>query len=559
MGPPRSLKDRAILLVLAATDKHGARLCMEPDSGLGRRSMLSRPYWLRGAMNDILGRLEEKRAAARVGGGTRRIDAQHSRGKLTARERLEILLDPDSFEEWDMFVEHRTHDFGIDAHKIPGDGVVTGYGTVNGRLVFVFSQDFTVFGGSLSEAHAEKICKIMDQAINVGAPVIGLNDSGGARIQDGVASLAGYAEVFERNVLASGVVPQVSLIMGPCAGGAVYSPAMTDFIFMVKDTSYLFVTGPEVVKTVTHESVTQEELGGAVTHTTRSGVADLAFANDIEALIELRRFIDFLPASNRAQPPVRPTTDPSDRAEASLDTLVPGSANKPYDMKELIEKVVDDGDFFEIQPDFARNILIGFARMEGSTIGIVANQPMVLAGCLDIDSARKAARFVRFCDCFNIPIVTFVDVPGFLPGTTQEYGGIIKHGAKLLFAFAEATVPKVTLITRKAYGGAYDVMSSKHLRGDINFAWPSAEIAVMGPKGAVEIIFRTDLGDRAAIEARTEEYREKFANPFVAASRGFIDDVIRPRETRPRLCRALAMLRGKQLANPPKKHDNIPL
>jgi propionyl-CoA carboxylase beta chain len=510
-------------------------------------------------MQKILDRLEEKRAAARAGGGTRRVEAQHRRGKLTARERIELLLDPGSFEEWDMFVEHRSHDFGIAEHKIPGDGVVTGYGTVNGRLVFVFSQDFTVFGGSLSEAHAEKVCKIMDQAMNVGAPVIGLNDSGGARIQDGVASLAGYAEVFERNVLASGVVPQVSMIMGPCAGGAVYSPAMTDFIFMVKDTSYLFVTGPEVVKTVTHETVSQEELGGALTHTTRSGVADLAFENDVEALIELRRFIDFLPASNRAQPPLRPSADPADRVELSLDTLVPSSPNKPYDMKELIEKVVDDRDFFEIQPDYARNILIGFARMEGSTIGIVANQPMVLAGCLDIDSARKAARFVRFCDCFNIPIVTFVDVPGFLPGTAQEYGGIIKHGAKLLFAFAEATVPKVTLITRKAYGGAYDVMSSKHLRGDLNFAWPSAEIAVMGPKGAVEIIFRSDLGDVAAIAARTEEYREKFANPFVAASRGFIDDVIPPRGTRRRLCRALAMLRGKQLSNPPKKHDNIPL
>jgi propionyl-CoA carboxylase beta chain len=510
-------------------------------------------------MHKILDRLEEKRAAARAGGGTRRVEAQHRRGKLTARERIELLLDPGSFEEWDMFVEHRSHDFGIAEHKIPGDGVVTGYGTVNGRLVFVFSQDFTVFGGSLSEAHAEKVCKIMDQAMNVGAPVIGLNDSGGARIQDGVASLAGYAEVFERNVLASGVVPQVSMIMGPCAGGAVYSPAMTDFIFMVKDTYYLFVTGPEVVKTVTHETVTQEELGGALTHTTRSGVADLAFENDVEALIELRRFIDFLPASNRAQPPLRPSADPADRVELSLDTLVPSSPNKPYDMKELIEKVVDDRDFFEIQPDYARNILIGFARMEGSTIGIVANQPMVLAGCLDIDSARKAARFVRFCDCFNIPIVTFVDVPGFLPGTAQEYGGIIKHGAKLLFAFAEATVPKVTLITRKAYGGAYDVMSSKHLRGDLNFAWPSAEIAVMGPKGAVEIIFRSDLGDVAAIAARTEEYRKKFANPFVAASRGFIDDVILPRGTRRRLCRALAMLRGKQLSNPPKKHDNIPL
>ena len=510
-------------------------------------------------MHEILARLEEKRAASRAGGGARRIDAQHAKGKLTARERLEVLLDPDSFEEWDMFVEHRSHDFAMDEQKIPGDGVVTGHGTVNGRLVFVFSQDFTVFGGSLSEAHAEKICKIMDQAMNVGAPVIGLNDSGGARIQDGVASLAGYAEVFQRNVLASGVIPQISLIMGPCAGGAVYSPAMTDFIFMVKDSSYMFVTGPDVVKTVTHESVTQEELGGAITHTTRSGVADLAFENDVEALIELRRFVDFLPGSNRAAGPVRRASDPRERAEPSLDTLVPANPNKPYDMKELIGKVVDDGDFFELQPSYAANILIGFARMEGATIGIVANQPTVLAGCLDIDSARKAARFVRFCDCFQIPILTFVDVPGFLPGTAQEFGAIIKHGAKLLFAFAEATVPKVTLITRKAYGGAYDVMSSKHLRGDVNFAWPSAEIAVMGPKGAVEIIFRAGSGDAAAIEARAEEYREKFANPFVAASRGFIDDVIRPAATRQRLCRALHMLRGKQLQNPWKKHDNIPL
>jgi propionyl-CoA carboxylase beta chain len=510
-------------------------------------------------MSDILRRLDEKREAARAGGGARRVKAQHERGKLTARERLEVLLDPGSFEEWDMFVEHRSQDFGMAEQKIPGDGVVTGYGTINGRLVFVFSQDFTVFGGSLSEAHAEKICKIMDQAMNVGAPVIGLNDSGGARIQDGVASLAGYAEVFQRNVLASGVVPQVSLIMGPCAGGAVYSPAMTDFIFMVKDSSYMFVTGPDVVKTVTHESVTQEELGGAITHTTRSGVADLAFENDVEALLELRRFVDFLPSSNRAPGPVRRTQDPRDRDEPSLDTLIPANPNKPYDMKELIGKVVDDGDFFELQPNYASNILIGFARMEGATIGIVANQPMVLAGCLDIDSARKGARFVRFCDCFNIPIVTFVDVPGFLPGTAQEYGAIIKHGAKLLFAFAEATVPKVTLITRKAYGGAYDVMSSKHLRGDVNFAWPAAEIAVMGPKGAVEIIFRADLADATAIEARAQEYREKFANPFVAASRGFIDDIIQPRATRRRLCRALHMLRGKRLENPWKKHDNIPL
>jgi propionyl-CoA carboxylase beta chain len=430
---------------------------------------------------------------------------------------------------------------------------------VNGRLVFVFSQDFTVFGGALSEAHAEKICKIMDQALKVGAPVIGLNDSGGARIQEGVASLAGYAEVFQRNVMASGVVPQISLIMGPCAGGAVYSPAMTDFIFMVKDSSYMFVTGPDVTKTVTHETVTAEELGGALTHTGKSGIADLAFENDVEALLQLRRFIDFLPANNREKPPVRRTTDPAERIEPSLDTLIPDNPNRPYDMKELILKVIDDGDFFEIAPAFAGNILTGFGRLEGRPVGIVANQPMVLAGCLDIDSSRKAARFVRFCDCFNIPLVTFVDVPGFLPGTAQEYAGIIKHGAKLLYAYAECTVPKVTVITRKAYGGAYDVMSSKHLRGDVNFAWPTAEIAVMGPKGAVEIIFRTDLGDPQKIAERTEEYRQKFANPFVAGHRGFIDDVIRPHATRQRICRSLAMLRDKKLENPWRKHGNIPL
>ncbi len=510
-------------------------------------------------MQEILRQLEEKRAAARAGGGERRVKAQHAKGKLSARERVELLLDPGSFEEWDMFVEHRCNDFGMERQKIPGDGVVTGWGTVNGRLVFVFSQDFTVFGGALSEAHAEKICKIMDQAIQAGAPVIGINDSGGARIQEGVASLAGYAEVFQRNVLASGVVPQISLVMGPCAGGAVYSPAMTDFIFMVKDSSYMFVTGPDVVKTVTHETVTQEELGGAVTHTTRSGVADGAFENDVEALLGLRRFVDFLPASNRGRAPSRPTDDAADRVEPSLDTLVPANPNKPYEMKELIAKVVDEGDFFELQPNYARNIITGFGRMEGSTVGIVANQPMVLAGCLDIDSSRKAARFVRFCDCFNIPIVTFVDVPGFLPGTAQEFGAIIKHGAKLLFAYAEATVPKVTVITRKAYGGAYDVMSSKHLRGDVNYAWPTAEIAVMGPKGAVEIIFRQDIGDPEKIARRTEEYRQKFANPFVAGHRGFIDDVIMPRSTRRRICRSLAMLREKRLENPWKKHDNIPL
>jgi propionyl-CoA carboxylase beta chain len=458
-----------------------------------------------------------------------------------------------------MFVEHRCNDFGMGEQTIPGDGVVTGYGTVNGRIVFVFSQDFTVFGGSLSGPHAQKICKIMDHAIKVGAPVIGLNDSGGARIQEGVDSLAGYADVFQRNVLASGVVPQISLIMGPCAGGAVYSPAMTDFIFMVKDSSHMFVTGPEVVKTVTHEEVTHEELGGAMTHASRSGVADRAFENDVEALLMLRRFISYLPANNQQKPPVRPTPDRADRMEPSLDTLIPDNTNKPYDMKELIFKIVDDMDFFEIQPDYAKNILVGFARMEGSTVGIVANQPMVLAGCLDIDSSRKAARFVRFCDCFNIPIITLVDVPGFMPGTAQEYGGIIKHGAKLLYAFAEATVPKVTLITRKAYGGAYDVMSSKHLRGDVNLAWPSAEIAVMGPKGAVEIIFRQDMGNPEKIAQRTEEYRRKFANPFIAGHRGFIDDVIMPRSTRKRICRSLAMLHDKKLENPWRKHGNIPL
>jgi propionyl-CoA carboxylase beta chain len=446
-------------------------------------------------MHDIQQMLEDKRAKARLGGGEKRIAAQHKKGKLTARERLELLLDEGTFEEWDMFVEHRCVDFGMADNKIPGDGVVTGYGMINGRLVFVFSQDFTVFGGALSETHAEKICKVMDQAMKVGAPVIGLNDSGGARIQEGVASLGGYADVFQKNVMASGVIPQISMIMGPCAGGAVYSPAMTDFIFMVKDSSYMFVTGPEVVKTVTHEEVTAEELGGASTHTTKSGVADLAFENDVEALLMLRRFFNYLPLNNREKPPVRPSGDPATRLDHSLDTLVPDNPNKPYDMKELIVKVVDDGDFFELQPDYAKNIIIGLARMEGQTVGIVANQPLVLAGCLDIKSSIKAARFVRFCDAFNIPVVTFVDVPGFMPGTAQEYGGIIKHGAKLLYAYAECTVPKVTVITRKAYGGAYDVMASKHLRGDVNLAWPNAEIAVMGAKGAVEIIFREDKND----------------------------------------------------------------
>jgi propionyl-CoA carboxylase beta chain len=510
-------------------------------------------------MHDIIRQLEAKREAARLGGGDRRIKAQHAKGKLTARERLDVLLDEGSFEEFDMFVEHRETEFGMAEQKVPGDGVVTGYGKINGRLVFVFSQDFTVFGGSLSETHAEKICKIMDQAMKVGVPVIGLNDSGGARIQEGVASLGGYADVFQKTILASGVVPQISVIMGPCAGGAVYAPAMTDFIFMVKDTSYMFVTGPEVVKTVTHEVVTQEQLGGAVTHTTKSSVADLAFENDIDTLIQTRRMYDFLPLSNREDAPIRATDDPVDRVEMSLDTLVPADPSKPYDIKELIQKVVDEADFFEIQPDFARNIVIGFGRIGGQTVGIVANQPMVLAGCLDISSSRKGARFVRFCDCFNIPIVTFVDVPGFLPGTDQEYGGIIKHGAKLLFAYGEATVPKVTCITRKAYGGAYDVMASKHLRGDMNYAWPTAEIAVMGPKGAVEIIFRDEAGDAKRVDELTEEYRTRFANPFIASHRGFLDDVIMPHNTRLRIARALEMLRTKELENPWKKHDNIPL
>jgi propionyl-CoA carboxylase beta chain len=443
--------------------------------------------------------------------------------------------------------------------KIPGDGVVTGHGYINGRLVFVFSQDFTVFGGSLSEAHAEKICKILETATKVGAPVIGINDSGGARIQEGVASLGGYAEVFQRNVTASGVVPQISVIMGPCAGGAVYSPALTDFIFMVKDSSYMFVTGPDVVKTVTHEEVTAEDLGGAVTHTARSGVADLAFENDVEALLMVRRFFNYLPSNNRERAPLREAGDPPNRDDYSLDTLIPDNPNKPYDMKELVEKVVDDGEFFELQPDYAKNIIVGFARMDGQVVGIVANQPLVLAGCLDIKSSIKAARFVRFCDAFSIPVITFVDVPGFMPGTAQEYGGIIKHGAKLLYAYAECTVPKITVITRKAYGGAYDVMASKHLRGDVNFAWPHAEIAVMGAKGAVEIIFREEKSDPAKLAAREAEYKQKFANPFIASSRGYVDDVIMPHGTRRRVCRALTLLRDKKLDEPWRKHGNIPL
>jgi len=508
-------------------------------------------------MSANIAEMEKRRAAAVLGGGQKRIDAQHAKGKLTARERLDVLLDEGSFEEYDTYVEHNCVDFGMPGNTIPGDGVVTGSGTINGRLVFVFSQDFTVFGGAVSERHAMKICKIMDMAMKVSAPVIGINDSGGARIQEGVASLGGYAEIFQRNVLASGVVPQLSLIMGPCAGGAVYSPAMTDFIFMVKDSSYMFVTGPDVVKTVTNEVVTQEELGGAVTHSTKTSVSDLALENDLEALLTARDFFDYLPLSNRAGVPERPTSDPYDRADASLDTLIPASANQPYDMHEVIRKIVDEGEFFEIQPTHAGNILVGFGRIEGKTVGFVANQPMVLAGVLDINSSKKAARFVRFCDAFEIPIVTLVDVPGFLPGTAQEHNGIIKHGAKLLFAYGEATVPKITVITRKAYGGAYDVMASKHLRGDLNYAWPTAEIAVMGAKGAVEIIFRGLSGEEQA--EKVKEYEDRFANPFVAASKGFIDEVIHPHATRRRIALGLRKLRNKSLENPWKKHDNIPL
>ena len=510
-------------------------------------------------MHDIIEQLEQRRQQARLGGGGKRIEAQHAKGKLTARERLDVLLDEGSFEEYDMYKTHRCTDFGMAAQTFSGDGVVTGWGTINGRPVYVFSQDFTVFGGSLSETHAEKICKIMDLAVQNGVPVIGLNDSGGARIQEGVASLGGYAEVFWRNVQASGVVPQISVIMGPCAGGAVYSPAVTHLFFKGEDTSYIFVTGPDVVKTVTNEIVTAEELGGASTHTRKSSVADAAFENDIETLIELRRFFDFLPLSSRDAPPVLPSDDEPGRIDMALDTLIPDNPNKPYDMHELVLRIADEGEFFEIQKDHAKNIITGFMRLNGSTIGVVANQPMVLAGCLDIDSSKKAGRFVRFCDAFNIPILTLVDVPGFLPGTAQEYGGIIKHGAKLLFAYAEATVPKVTVITRKAYGGAYDVMSSKHIRADVNYAWPTAQIAVMGAKGATEILYRSELGDPEKIAARTKEYEDRFANPFVAAQRGFIDEVIMPHSTRRRVARAFEMLKGKKVEGPRKKHDNIPL
>ena len=510
-------------------------------------------------MNAITQELEKRRDQARLGGGQVRIDKQHAKGKLTARERLDVLLDDGSFEEYDMYKTHRCNDFGMADDRPPGDGVITGWGTINGRPVYVFSQDFTVFGGSLSETHAEKICKVMDLAVQNRVPVIGLNDSGGARIQEGVASLGGYAEVFYRNVQASGVIPQISVIMGPCAGGAVYSPAMTDFIFMVRDTSHMFVTGPDVVKTVTNEVVTAEELGGAGTHTKTSSVADGAFDNDVDTLLEIRRLYDFLPLSSNDTAPVFDTEDAFDRLEPSLDTLIPKDASKAYDMHEAIRSIADEGNFFEIQADFAGNILCGFIRINGQSIGVVANQPMVLAGCLDIGSARKAARFVRFCDAFNVPLLTLVDVPGFLPGTAQEYGGIIKHGAKLLFAYAEATVPKVTVILRKAYGGAYDVMASKHIRADVNYAWPTAEIAVMGAKGASEILYRSELGDPGKIAQRARDYEERFANPFIAAQRGFIDEVIQPHSTRRRVGRAFEILKSKSVVRPDRKHDNIPL
>ena len=510
-------------------------------------------------MKDILERLDQRRHNAWLGGGQKRIDAQHARGKLTARERITLLLDRNSFEEFDTFVQHRCDDFGMADNKVPGDGVVTGWGTVNGRTVFVFAKDFTVFGGSLSETHAAKINKIQDMALKMRAPIIGLFDAGGARIQEGVAALGGYGEVFRRNVIASGVIPQISMIMGPCAGGDVYSPAMTDFIFMVKDTSYMFVTGPDVVKTVTNETVTQEELGGASTHTRISSVADAAFENDIETLLEVRRLFSFLPLKAGEKPPRVTTSDRVDRAEASLDTIIPDSASKPYDMREVIEKVADEGDFLELQKEHAGNILVGFIRLDGETVGVVASQPLVLAGCLDINASKKAARFIRFCDSFEIPILTFVDVPGFLPGVAQEYGGIIKHGAKLLFAYAEATVPLVTVITRKAYGGAYDVMASKHIKADVNYAWPSAEIAVMGAKGATEILYRSELGDKDKIAKRTADYEARFANPFVAAERGFVDDVIMPHGTRRRVIRAFSTLRNKSESVPKKKHGNIPL
>jgi propionyl-CoA carboxylase beta chain len=513
-----------------------------------------------------MNRLEElrrRRAAAEEGGGPERRARQHQEGKLSARERIELLLDENSFEELDKLVMHRCRDFGMAEQTIPGDGFVTGYGRIDGRLVYVFAQDFTVLGGSLSEANALKICKIMDLALKTGAPVIGLNDSGGARIQEGVVSLAGYADIFLRNTLASGVVPQISAIMGPCAGGAVYSPAITDFVFMVNQTSYMFVTGPDVLKTVTHEDVTKEDLGGATTHNATSGVGHFSAHDDAECLRMIRELIGYLPQNNREDPPRRATNDSPDRADAALDSIVPAESNLPYDIKDVIHRVVDDGEFFEVHEHWARNLVIGFARMDGRSIGIVANQPAFLAGCLDINSSVKGARFVRFCDAFNIPILTFEDVPGFLPGTAQEFGGIIRHGAKLLYAYCEATVPKITVITRKAYGGAYCVMGSKQVRTDINLAWPTAEVAVMGPEGAVNIVYRSELaaaGDQdAARRQKIEEFRERFANPFVAAERGYVDDVIEPHETRPRVIRALRMLENKVDTTPRKKHGNIPL
>ncbi len=514
-------------------------------------------------INPKFQQLRDLRANSRQGGGEERTQVQHQRGRLTARERLDLLLDRGSFREVDAFVVHRTHDFGLENQKYPGDSVVTGWGTMDGRLVYVFSQDFTVFGGSLGEVHAEKICKIMDMAMKNGAPLIGLNDSGGARIQEGVISLGGYADIFLRNTLASGVIPQVSVIMGPCAGGAVYSPALTDFIFMVRNSSYMFVTGPDVVKTVTHEQVSFEELGGAGVHAEVSGVCHVACDSEGEALYMIRKMFSYLPQNNMEDPPFVQNGDDPLRMDESLDSLIPDDPSKPYDMKDVIHKVIDDGQFFEIHEHYAHNIVVGFARLGGHSIGIIANQPAVLAGVLDINASEKAARFIRFCDAFNIPLLTFVDVPGFLPGTIQEHGGIIRSGAKLLYAYCEATVPKLTVITRKAYGGAYDVMSSKHIRGDVNLAWPSAEIAVMGPEGAVNIIFRKELAQAEDVQKRRDElvadYRQKFANPYIAASRGFIDDVIEPRETRPRLINALEMLSNKRDVNPAKKHGCIPL
>ncbi|KAF5078429.1 Propionyl-CoA carboxylase beta chain [anaerobic digester metagenome] len=506
------------------------------------------------------------RERAKLGGGEKRIEAQHKKGKFTARERIEMMLDEGSFEEFDMFVSHRCIDFGLEKESYLSDGVVTGYGTIDGRLVFLFSQDFTVFGGSLSEMFAAKICKVMDMAMKVGAPVIGINDSGGARIQEGVKSLGGYAEIFQRNIMASGVIPQISAIFGPCAGGAVYSPALTDFIIMTKNTSYMFVTGPKVVKTVTNETVTSEELGGAGVHSTKSGVAHFVAENEEEGILLIRKLLSYLPQNNLEEAPIAPCDDPIDRLEDSLNEIIPENANKPYDVKEVIEAIVDYGEYLEVQRDYAPNIITGFARFNGVSVGLIANQPKYLAGVLDINASRKAARFVRFCDAFNIPLVTLVDVPGFLPGTNQEYNGIIVHGAKLLFAYGEATVPKITIILRKAYGGAYDVMSSKHLRGDINYAWPNAEIAVMGPKGAIEVLLSRELDsiedEKAKVELllkKEQEYKDKFANPYVAAKFGYIDDVIEPRNTRFRIIRALQALATKKDVNPPKKHSNLPL